>query len=212
MKKPVWISYWKELWIDSTRVSWTCSPCFAWQKICCMWFFRFFCMLSRDILYEKLFRYGVRGVAWNLIKSYFDNRRQYVSFGSVDSETLISNWGVIQGNKNGPLFFDIYSNDINYLCNENECIIFADDTCLTNVFHDLNFLFYYVNKRLSRIFDWCNFNKLCINPEKSEFMVISNWYLQKWTKNFQKSLHILQKCKNIWPDHKNFKRMNNSKS
>ena len=101
--------------------------------------------------------YSARVAALNLIKSYFDNCQQYVSFGSVDSETFIQHLGVIQGSKNGPLFFCIYSNDINYLCNENECIMFADDTCLTYVHHDLNFLVDYVNKRLSHILKWCNF-------------------------------------------------------
>ena len=44
---------------------------------------------------NKLYIYGVRGVALHLIKYYFDNRRQYILFGSVDSETLIQNLGVI---------------------------------------------------------------------------------------------------------------------
>ena len=52
--------------------------------------------------------------------------------------------------------------------------MFADDTCLNYVHHDLNFLVDNVYKRLSHIFDWCNFNKLSINPAKSEFMIISN--------------------------------------
>ena len=44
---------------------------------------------------------------------------------------------------------------------------------LMYVHHDLNFIVDYVNERLSRIFEWCNFNKLSINPAKSEFMLIS---------------------------------------
>ena len=47
-----------------------------------LWFFLEFsaCFdtLSRDILYDKLYRYGVRGAALNLIESYFDNPRQYL--------------------------------------------------------------------------------------------------------------------------------------
>ena len=49
-----------------------------------------------------------------------------------------------------------------------------DDTRLTYVHQDLNFLVDYVNKRLSRTLNWCNYKKLFINPAKSEFMVISN--------------------------------------
>ena len=130
--------------------------------------------IRRDILVDKLYRYGVRGNALNLIKSYFTDRLQYVNFDGVNSETLEQNLGVIQGSKNGPLFFDIYSNDLNSMCTENECLLFADDTCLTYVGNNLDALVQTVNERLSSILDWCRYNKLSINPGKSEYMIITN--------------------------------------
>ena len=71
-------------------------------------------------------------------------------------------------------FFDINSNYINKLCITDECILFADDTALTYVHHDLKYLLNHVNNRLKIILDWCRFNKLSINPTKSEFMIITN--------------------------------------
>ena len=97
-----------------------------------------------------------------------------MSFQESKSETLEQGLGVIQGSKNGPLFFDIYSNDLNSLCAENECILFADDTCLIYIGDDLDSLVHHVNDRLSSILDWCRYNKLSINPSKSENMIVTN--------------------------------------
>ena len=130
--------------------------------------------IRRDILINKLLKYGVRGNVLNLIKSYFTNRLQYVNYGSVKSEILEQGLGVIQGSKNGPLFFDIYSNDLSKMCTENECLLFADDTCLTYIGDNLDALVQNVNDRLSSILDWCRYNKLSINPSKSEYMIITN--------------------------------------
>ena len=41
------------------------------------------------------------------------------------------NIGVVQGSKNGPLLYDVYSNDLKCVLEENDYLFFADDTCLT---------------------------------------------------------------------------------
>ena len=83
--------------------------------------------ISRRILMEKLCRYGVRGVGYEFIQSYFTDRKQYVVFGDCHSEMLDQNLGTIQGSKTGPLYFDIYSNDLNKLFDEGECLLYVDD-------------------------------------------------------------------------------------
>jgi len=130
--------------------------------------------IDRDILFEKLHRYGIRGVGLDFIKSYFENRSQYVHVNGNKSNNVFQNLGVIQGSKCGPTFFDIYSNDINELCKDDECILFADDTALTYVHQDLNYIITHFNDGFKIILDWCRFNKLSINPTKSEFMIITN--------------------------------------
>lgn len=134
--------------------------------------------LSRPILFEKLYRYGVRGGALDLLKSYFSNRNQYVVYGNSKSECSQQQLGVIQGSKTGPLFFDIYSNDFNFLCTNDENILYADDTCLVYVGDCLETLVQHVNLKLSVILEWCNSNKLALNPTKSEFMLITNRKIQ----------------------------------
>ena len=51
--------------------------------------------LSRDILISKLYRYGVRGLPLDLIKSYFADRKQYVNYKDAKSSMVnrVSNPG-----------------------------------------------------------------------------------------------------------------------
>ena len=87
---------------------------------------------------------------------------------------MIQNLGVVQGSKCAPLYFDIYSNEFFHLCSNDDLILYADDTCLIFTSNDITFLTQHVNNKLRLILEWCNYNKLCLNPSKSEFSKISN--------------------------------------
>ena len=130
--------------------------------------------ICRKILLKKLDRYGIRGVGLKFLESYFTNRKQYVSFNSGKSELVNQNLGVIQGSKIGPLFFDIYSNEFKNLLGNDSYILYADDTSVVYVGDDLHRLVAHVNNKLSLISEWCKFNKLSLNPEKSEFIFITS--------------------------------------
>ena len=131
--------------------------------------------ISRDILICKLRKYGVRGMGLQLMKSYFSNRQQYVTYQESKSVIIHQKIVVVQGSQLGPLLFDIYSNVFNTLCTNDENILYADDTCLVYVGDNLNELLVHVNERLAIIDDWCNANKLF--RKKSEFMLGTNKYL-----------------------------------
>ena len=105
--------------------------------------------ISRQILFRKLERYGVRGISLDLVKSYYCNRKQYVQYNSCNSDVMLQELGVVQGSKCGPLFFDIYSNEFSILCGNDEHVLYADDTCLIYVSDDLNALTQHVNRRLN---------------------------------------------------------------
>ncbi len=53
-------------------------------------------------------------------------------------------------------------------------ILFADDTALMDKCTNPDLLAFKVNFYLSQILDWCNFNKLAINTEKTKWLFFSN--------------------------------------
>ena len=59
-------------------------------------------MLIMIYCVKKLHFYGLRGVAQKWIKSYLENRKQFVSFNKCHSEILNVSCGVPQGSILGP--------------------------------------------------------------------------------------------------------------
>ena len=63
---------------------------------------------DHQILLSKLDYYGIWGTSNNWFKSYFSNRKQFVSTNGYDSELAEINSGVPQGSVLGPLLFLLY--------------------------------------------------------------------------------------------------------
>ena len=75
--------------------------------------------------------YSFRGKFNDLIKSYLNNRKQFVSINGYDSTKLDVTCGVPQGSTLGPLLFLLYINDLQNSLKFAKSSHFADDTCLT---------------------------------------------------------------------------------
>ena len=133
--------------------------------------------ISRPLLSQKVHRYGFDTPEVEFINSYFSERKEIIFHNGHYSQVREQELGVVQGSKNGPLFFDIYANDIKFLCSDDEYLMYADDTCLIYQDEDLHRLMNYVNGRIETIKQWCNFNKLSLNSTKSEYMIITNRHI-----------------------------------
>ena len=85
--------------------------------------------VSHDILMHKLYHYGIRGPAFDLIVSYLSLRYQFKSVNNFNSNLRPVSIGVPQGSILGPLLFLVY---VNHLPNSTTISPrqFADDTCL----------------------------------------------------------------------------------
>ena len=64
--------------------------------------------LNHDILLDKLYAYGIRGLANSWFKNSLSGRKQYVSYTNTNSAFNDIVCGVPQGSILGPLLFLLY--------------------------------------------------------------------------------------------------------
>ena len=128
--------------------------------------------IDHKILLHKLYNYGIRGIAHNLIESYLSNRFQSVKIDDEKSDKLQVRYGVPQGSVLGPLLFLLHINDLKNLVNTNgtKIILDADDANIfiaCNSLHEANQL---SNEVLSHVQEYMYSNLLHINLDKCCFM------------------------------------------
>ena len=127
--------------------------------------------VNHEILMGKLEHYGIRGKAFDLLKSYLDNREQFTKLDNFKSKVNSISCGVPQGSVLGPLLFILFINDLPRCCPMGNVRIFADDT---NIFFHGSSIQELIN--LARIImtnlnAWFVDNKLTLNTEKSSFII-----------------------------------------
>ena len=130
--------------------------------------------VDHQILKKKLQFYGIRGIALDLFQNYLSLRKQYVEIDNISSSTTYVKCGVPQGSILGPILFLIYINDLNYVSEKLENIMFADDTNLFltgNSIHDVERT---MNEELVFITEWFQSNKLSLNIKKTSYMIFGN--------------------------------------
>ena len=114
--------------------------------------------LPHEIVLSKLTHYGICDAALNLIKSCFENRKQYVQFDTCISDMKSIRNGVPQGSILGPLLFFIYINDFPNTSKLFNFLMYTDDAtlfcCLEDIASDnKEFVF---NNELQRVHSWLN--------------------------------------------------------
>ena len=132
---------------------------------------RAFDTINHKILCHKLQHYGIRDTALSWIKSYVENRTQFVQFGSHQSHYRKILCGVPQGSILGPLLFIIYINDIPNVSSLPQSLLFADDTNIFCSHRNTNRLVSIANDELAKIVTWLKAHKLSLNLTKTNFMI-----------------------------------------
>ena len=88
------------------------------------------------------------------------------------SSTRIIRCGVPQGSNLGPLRFLLYVNDLPNCLHQSSAEMYADDTNLTAFSNDLHSLQTILNSELNNIHQWLVANKLTLNVDKTEYIII----------------------------------------
>ena len=93
--------------------------------------------MNHDLLVAKLHAYGLEKNALRLIKSYLSNRWSQIKIGSSFSTWFELLVGVPQGSILGPLFFNIFLNNLFFTVKDCDICNLADDNTLYDADIDL---------------------------------------------------------------------------
>ena len=137
--------------------------------------------IDHKLLLTKLEHYGIRGVAYDWIKSYLCERKQYVSVNSCNSEAMSVVCGVPQGSILGPKLFILYVNDICNVSSLLRFVLFADDTNIFLSGDDVKEISKTLSKQLDKLNSWFAVNTLSLNVSKTNYMIFGNKKIDKYT-------------------------------
>ena len=79
--------------------------------------------VSHSIVSDIFYHYGIRGNTLKLFRSYFTQRKQYVTYNSTPSNIKLVNCGMPQRS----ILFLIYINDLSNVCKYTMPVLFGDD-------------------------------------------------------------------------------------
>ena len=122
--------------------------------------------------------FGVSGKALDWFKSYLTGRSQRIKLGNCLSSSSDPSIGIPQGSVLGPLLFTLYTTPLSSLISGHAIPhhLYADDSQLYISFSSgnsaaaLNGL----QSCLASVQSWMSTNKLKLNPDKTEFLLIGN--------------------------------------
>ena len=142
--------------------------------------------IDHDVLFTRLESIGVKGLALGWLKSYLCNRSQAVNINGTLSSKSPLYFGVPQGSVLGPILFNIYSSPIAKIARNHGLFVhaYADDTQLYIPFelNDPSDKLSALKKTEACIIDikaWMTQNKLKLNDDKTEFLVMTSKFHQQ---------------------------------
>ena len=148
---------------------------------------------DHEILLDKLYHCCIKGVSHKLFSNFLHNRMQCTKIGVFISSYKMISCGVPQGSVISPLLFLIYINDI-AKASSFHTTLFADDINLHMSNSCFNILQTTINLELCKINHWLRTNKLSLNYNKTNFMLLTS------RKHNPASFKIIMNNHNISPE------------
>ena len=122
--------------------------------------------------------FGISGHALNWFCSYLGDRHQQVKIGATLSQSSHIPFGVPQGSVLGPLLFTLYTTPLSTVISDHSIPhhLYADDSQLYVSFSasDSSASLQKLRSCLSSVQNWMLVNKLKLNPDKTEFLLIGH--------------------------------------
>jgi hypothetical protein len=141
--------------------------------------------LPHDLLLLKLKHYDLSETAVHLIKSYLSNRKQCVKIDGTLSEFRDIIKGVPQGSILGPIFFNIFINDIFNFVSKSNLYNYADDNTLSYASSSIQDLVKTLEDDSLSLINWFSQNQMKANPEKFQAIALGKkTHQQKLKFNF----------------------------
>ena len=137
-------------------------------------FSKAFDTINHQILISKLENLGFSSPCLRWFSNYFTDRSQVVTIDNYSSRSCKLTVGVPQGSILGPTLFLIYINDLCSCFKYLKPILYADDTNLFYQSKNLALDISKINQDLDSLDYWCKCNKLTINLDKTNFIIIKN--------------------------------------
>lgn len=135
--------------------------------------------VDHHILMSTLEHLGLRGTTYDWFKSYLTGRHQKISINGKDSDPKMLECGVPQGSVLGPILFTLYTRSLGALLQQYniDYHFYADDTQIYSVFqprdeYDITRTVEHMEKVAALIHSWMCANKLMMNDQKTEVLVI----------------------------------------
>ena len=111
-------------------------------------------------------------------ESYISDRTQTVKIDNIHSEKTFLKFGVPQGSVLGPVLFSMYSQPLSNVIGQYgfNYHIYADDIQLYKSFYvnDLDITVNTLNDCINQVSSWMSANKLRLNGDKTEVMMIGS--------------------------------------
>jgi hypothetical protein len=128
--------------------------------------------VDHSVLLNKLHHIGFSSQLLDLFRNYFQDRKQYVAYGTERSVDFTATSGVPQGSNLGPLLFSLFVNDIGRGILHSRFLLFADDL---KIFKSIRHLedAHELQQDINAVVEWSKTNNLPFSVSKCSVMTYS---------------------------------------
>ena len=129
--------------------------------------------IPHDFLMAKMEAYGFSEGFLTFLYSYLKRWKQSVNINNVHRMFQILLSGVPQGSVLGLLLFNILMNDLFYFIKETQLLNFTDDITIGTFLNSVDDLITDLQKEYENAIDWFRSNKMVINLDKFQSIIIN---------------------------------------